>query len=72
MGVKVDEYDDGFGCEGKTGLKGGNINTYGDHRIAMAFAVASLVAEEKTIIQDSECVSVSCPNFFKTLKILSR
>ena len=68
MGVKVEEYEDGFELEGSSYLKGTKVRTYKDHRIAMAFAVAGLVAEGETTIDHPECVSISYPNFFEDLR----
>jgi 3-phosphoshikimate 1-carboxyvinyltransferase len=67
MGAEVQEYPDGLRVGGRQRLRGAEIETYGDHRIAMAFAVAGLVAEGTTLIRDSACVDVSFPNFFTTL-----
>ncbi|SHK18482.1 3-phosphoshikimate 1-carboxyvinyltransferase [Thermocrinis minervae] len=67
MGAKVEELEDGFIIEGSMSLKGATIKTYGDHRIAMAFSVAGLVAQGKTYIDDPNCVKVSYPNFYKDL-----
>jgi 3-phosphoshikimate 1-carboxyvinyltransferase len=55
--------------EGKSSgkLRGAKIDPQGDHRIAMALAVAALGAEGDTVIRDSECVGVSFPEFFTTL-----
>lgn len=53
-------------------LKGAHINSYLDHRIAMSFAVAGLVADGETIIKDSQCVDVSYPGFFASLEKLMR
>ncbi len=68
MGAKIEELEDGFIVEGVEKLKGARIETYGDHRIAMAFTVAGLVAEGETIIDDISCVEVSYPSFFKDLE----
>ncbi len=68
MGAEVEEFPDGLRVAGKQKLHGAEIETHGDHRIAMAFAVAGLVAEGTTVIRDSECVAVSCPEFFETLE----
>ena len=67
MGVKVDEYEDGFDIEGTDRLKGAHIKTFGDHRIAMAFTVAGLLADGRTIIDDVECVNISYPNFLRDI-----
>jgi 3-phosphoshikimate 1-carboxyvinyltransferase len=54
-------------------LHGAEIESYGDHRIAMAFAVAALQAEGDTLIRNSECVAISYPSFFADLeKLLER
>jgi len=70
MGAQVEEFDDGLAMAGRQRLHGGVIKTYGDHRIAMAFAVAGLVAEGETVIDGAECAGVSFPGFFETLEKL--
>ncbi len=70
MGATVEEFPDGLFVAGKQILKGTRINTYGDHRIAMAFAIAGLLAQGETVIQDAECAAVSFPDFFETLQRL--
>jgi 3-phosphoshikimate 1-carboxyvinyltransferase len=67
MGANVDEFDDGLRVAGPTRLRGAKIDPRGDHRIAMAFTVAGLIAEGETEITDSECVAVSFPEFFDLL-----
>ena len=67
MGGNITPTDDGMIIEGTGHLHGGIINSYLDHRIAMAFAIASLAAEGETTILDSQCVDVSYPAFFETL-----
>ncbi|WP_461828925.1 3-phosphoshikimate 1-carboxyvinyltransferase [Aquifex sp.] len=67
MGVKVEELEDGFIIEGTEKLKGAKIETFGDHRIAMAFAIAGLVTEEEVVIDRPECVSISYPQFWDDL-----
>jgi 3-phosphoshikimate 1-carboxyvinyltransferase len=73
IGARVEEFPDGLRVEGRgTGaaagkLRGAKVDPQGDHRIAMALAVAALGAEGDTVIRDSECVGVSFPDFFKTL-----
>jgi 3-phosphoshikimate 1-carboxyvinyltransferase len=67
MGADVEEFPDGLRVAGRQSLRGAEIETHGDHRIAMAFAVAGLVAEGTTVIRDSACVDVSFPEFFETL-----
>jgi 3-phosphoshikimate 1-carboxyvinyltransferase len=72
MGAKVEEFPDGMRVEGKSSgkLRGAKVDPQGDHRIAMALAVAALGAHGDTAIRDSECVGVSFPEFFKTLEKL--
>jgi 3-phosphoshikimate 1-carboxyvinyltransferase len=67
MGAVVEEFPDGLHVPGQQKLRGAEIDSYGDHRIAMAFAVAGLVAEGDTVIRDSECVEISFPNFYEVL-----
>jgi 3-phosphoshikimate 1-carboxyvinyltransferase len=70
MGATVDERSDGLRVEGrKTGkLRGAEIDPHGDHRIAMAFAVAGLAAEGATTIRDADCAGVSYPQFYEDLE----
>jgi 3-phosphoshikimate 1-carboxyvinyltransferase len=70
MGATVEEFPDGLFVAGKQLLQGTRINSQGDHRIAMAFAIAGLLARGETIIPESECTGVSFPNFFETLQQL--
>jgi 3-phosphoshikimate 1-carboxyvinyltransferase len=67
MGAEVEEFPDGLRVAGQQKLRGAEIETRGDHRIAMAFTVAGLIAEDPTLIRDSACVDVSFPDFFETL-----
>lgn len=73
MGARVEERPDGLRVEGRSAGKvhGAEIEPRGDHRIAMAFAVAGLAAEGKTTILDSACAGVSFPTFFSELRRLS-
>jgi 3-phosphoshikimate 1-carboxyvinyltransferase len=68
MGAEVEEFADGLAVRGRTLLRGARVNAYGDHRIAMAFSVAALVAEGETEIEGAECVSISFPEFFNLLE----
>jgi len=68
MGANVSEKPDGLEIYGGFPLKGAKISSFGDHRIAMAFAIAGLFADGETIIQDVECVATSYPDFYKTLE----
>lgn len=67
MGAQVEEFPDGLHVAGRQRLRGAEIDPHADHRIAMAFAVAALVAEGTTVINDSACVDISFPDFFDTL-----
>ena len=67
MGVTVAETEDGLEIFGGTPLKGARLSSFGDHRIAMAFAIAGLFAEGETIIDGVECVATSYPGFSETL-----
>ena len=69
MGARVEEFPDGMRVEGRGAgkLRGSKVDPQGDHRIAMALAVAGLGAEGDTVIQDAGCVAVSFPEFFGTV-----
>jgi 3-phosphoshikimate 1-carboxyvinyltransferase len=67
MGAEVEETDDGFVLQGPARLHGAHIDAAGDHRIAMAFAVAGLVAEGETVIDGAEWADISYPGFFTQL-----
>ena len=68
MGTKVEEFDDGMRVKGPVELHGAKINPRGDHRIAMAFTVAGLLAVGETEIHNADCVAVSFPEFFELLE----
>jgi 3-phosphoshikimate 1-carboxyvinyltransferase len=70
MGADVTEFDDGFRVE-RSQLKGAAIDSRGDHRIAMAFAVAGLLAGGSTEISNADAASVSYPAFFEDLEALA-
>jgi 3-phosphoshikimate 1-carboxyvinyltransferase len=70
MNADVEAFDDGFFVRPST-LRGAAIQTFGDHRIAMAFGVAGLLAEGETVIDDAGCVEVSFPGFFQVLESVS-
>ncbi len=71
MGAQIEEFDDGMTIYGGRLLHGAAIDSYGDHRIAMAFAIAGLFADGETIIRDAECIAVSYPGFDRDLQLLS-
>ena len=70
MGATVDERPDGLRVEGRKAgrLRGAEIEPHGDHRIAMAFAVAALAADGPSLIRDAGCAAVSYPTFFQDLE----
>ncbi len=70
MGARVEELSDGLRIEGRAAgrLHGAEIDSRGDHRMAMAFAVAALGAEGSSIIRESDCVGISYPDFFQALE----
>jgi 3-phosphoshikimate 1-carboxyvinyltransferase len=70
MGADIAELEDGFLVRGPVGLKGAQVDSHGDHRIAMALAVAALGAEGETVISGWECVNISFPDFEQTLRYL--
>ncbi len=67
MGANITELEDGLVIEGPTKLYGAKINSYGDHRIAMMGAIAGLIAEGETEIENTECTETSFPGFEKLL-----
>jgi 3-phosphoshikimate 1-carboxyvinyltransferase len=73
MGARVEERPDGLRVEGRSAglLRGAEIDPQGDHRIAMAFAVAALAAQGETLIRDADCAAVSYPEFFTELERLA-
>jgi 3-phosphoshikimate 1-carboxyvinyltransferase len=67
MGVPAEELPDGFVVPGRQKFHAAEFESYGDHRIAMAFATAALAADGESIIRDAEAASVSFPEFWETL-----
>jgi 3-phosphoshikimate 1-carboxyvinyltransferase len=68
MGASVEERDDGLRIPGGQTLRGVELDSFGDHRIAMAFAVAALRADGETLIRGAESAAISYPAFFSTLE----
>lgn len=68
LGVKAGEFPDGFAVEGNGDINGAEIDSFNDHRIAMAFGVAGLAGHGKTVIRNGDSVAVSCPGFFAMLE----
>lgn len=67
LGVEVEEFEDGLRLRGRQGLRGAVIDSCGDHRIAMSFAVAGLLASGVTRIEGAEAAGVSLPEFYRLL-----
>ena len=70
MGAEVEERADGLKIPGGQKLRGGEVESFGDHRIAMAFAVAALRAEGETRIHQADAAIISYPEFFEVLENL--
>ena len=70
MGADISELDDGMVINGPIKLKGAKVTSYGDHRIGMMLAVAGLIADGKTEIENTGCIETSFPGFDKLLKSL--
>lgn len=68
MGAGIEVKKDDISIKGPVTLNSAVINSFGDHRTAMSFAVAALIARGKTVIQGTECIETSFPGFFTTLK----
>jgi 3-phosphoshikimate 1-carboxyvinyltransferase len=71
MGARISERPDGLVIDGPARLRGARVRSGGDHRIAMALAVAALVADGETVIEDTECIATSFPRFVETLNGLA-
>ena len=70
MGADIAAQDDGWVITGPRRLEGARVRSLGDHRVAMALAIAGLLADGTTEIEDAECVEISYPNFFDHLEYL--
>jgi 3-phosphoshikimate 1-carboxyvinyltransferase len=70
FGVRIEEYPDGLVIQGSSSLSGCRCDSWGDHRMAMALAVAGLAAKGSTTISDPSCVSSSFPDFWTRLDIV--
>jgi len=68
MGTQVTEMNDGLEIHGPAPLHGARVASFGDHRVAMAFAIAGLFADGETIVQDAECIRESYPGFEAVLE----
>jgi 3-phosphoshikimate 1-carboxyvinyltransferase len=72
MGAEVKEREDGLKVPGGQTLRGAEIDSFGDHRIAMAFAVAALRADGETVIRRADAAVISCPGFYGALEALAQ
>ncbi|SEA61809.1 3-phosphoshikimate 1-carboxyvinyltransferase [Thalassobacillus cyri] len=72
FGAEVEEKQDGLIIQGKSSLKGTVVDSYMDHRIGMMIAIASLIAEGKTVLTNGQCIDISYPGFFKDLESLKK
>jgi 3-phosphoshikimate 1-carboxyvinyltransferase len=70
MGASIEERPDGWAIDGPSRLRGAAVESFGDHRVAMALAVAGLLAEGETEIAGSECAAISYPGFWDDLESL--
>jgi 3-phosphoshikimate 1-carboxyvinyltransferase len=71
LGADIEEFSDGFHLRGSRRLRGGQADAAGDHRLAMAFAIAALGGDASSIISGADSVAISYPEFFATLESLS-
>jgi 3-phosphoshikimate 1-carboxyvinyltransferase len=71
-GIQCGVLEDGLAIEGGNSPSGADFASFGDHRIAMAFAVASAVLEGPSSIDDESCVAISCPSFFDLLQSVAK
>lgn len=70
MGARIEPRPDGFVIEGPTPLEGAVVDSHGDHRLAMALAVAGMIAEGETVIENAECIDDSFPGFVTVMGTL--
>lgn len=70
LGATVEETENGLIIDGGAALHGGTVESYSDHRIAMSFAILSLVTDGEVRISDPDCVNISAPTFYEDLKSL--
>jgi len=70
LGVEVEKKRDGLIITGKETIEGGTVDSFGDHRMALAFSLLGLVSERGVVVRNAEAISVSFPNYFDVLKSL--
>lgn len=71
MGADIEATEDGMIIHGPTSLNGAELASYGDHRLGMMAAIGALAASGEVVIDDPECISISYPNFFEQLNLLT-
>jgi len=71
IGVEVEELEDGMVIKGKQKIKGGTVESYHDHRIAMGFSILALISEEGIEIKNADCATISYPEFYEHLEKVS-
>jgi len=71
MGVLLEEFPDGLSITGAATLRAADVDSHGDHRIAMSMAVAGLIAEGRTVISNASAVAISFPDFFTSIRRLT-
>jgi 3-phosphoshikimate 1-carboxyvinyltransferase len=72
LGATITELDDGMIIHGRSALSGGTVPSFGDHRIGMMAAIASLLTKNQVEIDDTSCINISYPNFFKDLLLVTQ
>jgi len=72
IGVDVEEYEDGFAVTGRASIKEAELDSFGDHRIAMAFTIAGIIAGEKITITNDNCINISLPEFYTILRSVTK
>ncbi|MCS6964445.1 MAG: 3-phosphoshikimate 1-carboxyvinyltransferase [Thermoflexus sp.] len=70
MGAQIEEHPDGFTVYGPTPLRGAVVHSHEDHRLAMALAIAGLIAQGETIVEDAACIADSFPGFVEAMQAL--
>ena len=70
LGITIEEFEDGFRIPGGQVFDGGEIDSFGDHRIAMAFSIAGLISRQGIKINNPDCVNISFPGFYGVLDSL--
>ena len=70
LGANITATDDGMIIQGKTNLSGGQLKSYGDHRIGMMAGIAALITDSPVEIDDAKCINISYPTFFAHIDTL--